>query len=84
MDGGQHVERELHDPLHRRHQLHQCGAGGWSGTFDSGIDRFDGLYTLAHTAGCSGTQIIALQGLGSGHTKHGISKGALEEFIATL
>jgi hypothetical protein len=54
------------------------------GTFDSGIDRFDGLYTLADTAGCSATQIIALQDLSSGHTKHGISKSALEEFIAIL
>jgi Tol biopolymer transport system component len=55
-----------------------------NGTFDSGRDSLDGLYTLADTAGCSGTQIIALQGLGSGHTQYGISRGALEEFIATL
>ena len=47
------------------------------GTFDSGLDRFDGLYTLTDTRGCSGTQIIEIEGLGRGHTKFGISKGEL-------
>jgi hypothetical protein len=54
------------------------------GTFDSGQPKYDGLYTLGDTAGCSGAQIIALERLGEGHVKHGISKGALEEFIASL
>jgi dipeptidyl aminopeptidase/acylaminoacyl peptidase len=53
-------------------------------TFDSGKDSLDGLYALADTAGCSGTQIIALQGLGKKHTENGISRSALEAFIATL
>jgi hypothetical protein len=54
------------------------------GSFDSGLDQFDGRYTLADTKGCSGIQIIELKGLGVGHTKYGISKGTLEAFIASL
>ncbi len=54
------------------------------GIFDAGKDKFDGLYTLADTQGCSATQIIALEVLGKGHTKYGISKGALNAFIAGL
>jgi hypothetical protein len=54
------------------------------GTFDSGNDKFDGLYTLADTGGCSGSQIIELERLGNGHAKFGISKGNLEAFIAGL
>ena len=54
------------------------------GTFDSGRDRFDDLYTLADTHGCSGAQIIEMEGLGRGHTRFGISKSALEAFIASL
>jgi len=54
------------------------------GTFDSGLDQFAGMYTIDDTAGCSGTQIIELLGLGAGHTKFGISKSALETFIASL
>lgn len=52
------------------------------GNFDSGLDRFDGRYTLVDTHGCSGTQIIEIDGLGAGHTRFGISKSALEAFIA--
>lgn len=54
------------------------------GTFDSGVDGFDGVFTLDDTAGCSGTQIIAAQGLGAGHTKFGVSRSALEAFVASL
>jgi hypothetical protein len=52
------------------------------GTFDSGKDEFDSLYTLADTQGCAGTQVIELEGLGAGHTRYGISRSALEGFIA--
>ena len=54
------------------------------GTFDAGKGKFDGLYTLENTQGCSATQIIALEGLGQRHTQYGISKSALEAFIASL
>jgi len=54
------------------------------GTFDSGLDMFDGRYTLADTAGCSGTQIIEERNLGHGHTRFGISKGVLEQWIASV
>lgn len=55
-----------------------------NGDFDSGRDRLDGMYTLADTHGCSGTQIIELEGLGRRHVKFGISRGALKRFIASL
>ena len=54
------------------------------GTFDSGLDRLDGLYTLTDTAGGSATDIIVSQGLGAGDLKFGLSRGALEDFIAGL
>jgi len=54
------------------------------GTFDSGQNKFDGLYTMADTQGCAATQIIALEGLGVGHSRFGISKGVLEVFIRGL
>jgi len=54
------------------------------GSFDSGNDKFDELYTVADTAGCSASQIIELRGLGDGHVKHGLSKGELEAFIASV
>ncbi len=53
------------------------------GVFASGISSLSGLYTLADTRGCSGTQIIAKMGLGQGHTRFGISKSALEAFISS-
>ena len=49
-----------------------------------GLDKFDGLYSLADTRGCSGTQIIDAMGLGVGHSRFGISKGALEVWIAQV
>jgi len=54
------------------------------GTFDSGLDMFDGLYSLVDTAGCSGVQIIEQRNLGLGHLKFGISKGELEAWIANV
>jgi hypothetical protein len=36
------------------------------------------------TFGCSASQIIAVAGLGKGHTKFGISKGALKDWIASV
>jgi hypothetical protein len=40
------------------------------------------VYTVAQTKGCSGMQIIALEGLGKGQAKYGLSRSALEAFIA--
>jgi hypothetical protein len=40
--------------------------------------------SLADTGGCSGTQIIAQARLGDGHTKFGMSRGALQAWIATV
>lgn len=54
------------------------------GTFHSAKDRFDGVFTLADTAGCQGSQIITEMGLGYGHIKFGISKGELQKWIAGL
>ncbi len=54
------------------------------GSFDSANDKLDGLYTVADTAGCSATQIVERAELGKGHLKHGLSKGELESFIASL
>ncbi len=59
-------------------------AAAADGSFDSAVDRFDGRYTITDTAGCSGSQIIERLGLGEGHTKHGISKGALDAFRASI
>jgi hypothetical protein len=42
------------------------------------------VYTLADTGGCSATQIIERAGLGKGHTKFGISRSALEAWIASI
>jgi hypothetical protein len=38
-------------------------------------------FTLDDTAGCSCEQIIAALGLGAGHTMHGCSQGAMEEWV---
>jgi uncharacterized delta-60 repeat protein len=41
-------------------------------------------YSTADTAGCSCEQIIAAQGLGKGHTKHGCSISAMDDWIALV
>ncbi|MCV0403586.1 MAG: hypothetical protein K5924_07715 [Chloroflexi bacterium] len=41
-------------------------------------------YTLADTGGCSATQIINAMNLGSGHLKYGLSRSALEQWIASV
>jgi hypothetical protein len=41
-------------------------------------------YTTADTAGCSCQQIIAALGLGQGHTKHGCSISAMDEWVALV
>ena len=38
-------------------------------------------YTTTDTAGCSCEQIIAAQGLGNGHTKHGCSISAMDDWV---
>ena len=38
-------------------------------------------YTIAETAGCSCEQIIEEQGLGDGHTKHGCSISAMDDWV---
>ncbi len=44
----------------------------------------DSGFTVAETGGCSAAQIIAAAGLGSGHTRFGITRSALQDWIATL
>ena len=41
-------------------------------------------YTIEDTAGCSCEQIIEIQGLGDGHTKHGCSISAMDDWIDFL
>jgi enterochelin esterase-like enzyme len=41
-------------------------------------------YSLLEAGGCSGSQIIEAVGLGEGHAKHGIARGALQSWIASL
>ncbi len=41
-------------------------------------------FTLQQTAGCSCEQIVAALGLGKGHSKHGCSTDAMEDWIAGL
>ena len=57
----------------------------WS-TSDAGfVDRTGAIgYTLEETGGCSAEQIIAAAGLGKGHMKHGISVGAMTQWVASL
>jgi hypothetical protein len=38
-------------------------------------------YTLTDTAGCSGEQIIGRLELGLGHSKFGVSSGAMDEWV---
>ena len=40
--------------------------------------------SLAETGGCSGTQIIELLGLGTGHERFGITASALDTWLASL
>jgi hypothetical protein len=41
-------------------------------------------YSLLATGGCSGSQIVEAAGLGDGHLKFGLPRGALEDWIAWL
>ncbi|MFK7805154.1 MAG: thrombospondin type 3 repeat-containing protein [Anaerolineae bacterium] len=50
-----------------------------SGEFVDGIGNLAGI-SVANAGGCSASQIIAAAGLGNGHVKHGISKGALKNW----
>jgi hypothetical protein len=56
-------------------------AANATGTFVSGL-RNAPVYTAVQTKGCSGIQIIALEGLGAGHIRYGLSRSSLEAFIA--
>ncbi len=38
-------------------------------------------YLIEDTAGCSCEQIIEMQGLGLGHTYHGCSIGAMDDWV---
>ncbi len=54
------------------------------GTFDTVTPPGGGagdVFTLGDTAGCSCEQIIAAQGLGNGHVKHGCSVGAMRNWV---
>jgi hypothetical protein len=64
----------------------------WALTDDEDVFEFDTViegagkgpdrsYTTADTAGCSCEQIIALQGLGDGHTQHGCSISAMDDWV---
>ena len=57
----------------------------YAATEDGFVDR-DGViaYTLHEAGGCSGSQIVEAAGLGKGHLKYGLSRGALEAWIASL
>lgn len=41
-------------------------------------------HTIQETGGCSAMQIIAAMDLGAGHARHGLSRSALEAWIAAL
>lgn len=53
------------------------------GNFVDGEGNLAGI-SVTDTGGCSGIQIIEAMGLGQGHTDQGITRGALEEWIAGL
>jgi TolB protein len=53
------------------------------GDFVDGNGTLAGI-SVADTGGCSGSQIITAAGLGNGHSKFGISRSALLDWIATL
>ncbi|MEZ4512377.1 MAG: thrombospondin type 3 repeat-containing protein [Chloroflexota bacterium] len=54
-----------------------------SGQFVDGEGNLAGI-SVVDTGGCSGIQIIEAMGLGQGHVKQGITRGALEEWMASL
>jgi hypothetical protein len=54
-----------------------------AGEFVDGDGNASG-YTIADTGGCASQQIIEAAGLGGGQDKFGISKSALEDWIAAL
>ncbi len=54
-----------------------------SGAFVDGQGRPSG-FTIVDTGGCSASQLIDRLGLGVGHRRFGISRGALLEAVATL
>jgi hypothetical protein len=41
-------------------------------------------YTIADTGGCSATQIIAAAGLGKAHARFGVTRSALDTWVASL
>jgi len=51
-----------------------------------GFESDDGVVvaTLADTGGCSGSQIITEAGLGTGHSRFGITSSALQDWIDSL
>jgi hypothetical protein len=51
------------------------------GVFDTPGGGAGDVFTLGDTAGCSCEQIIAAQGLGNGHVKHGCSVGAMRNWV---
>lgn len=53
------------------------------GDFVNGRGQSSGI-TVADTGGCSAAQIIEAAGLGNGHVKHGLSIGALRDWVASL
>jgi hypothetical protein len=57
------------------------------GLFDTNASKGKGprqSFTLGDTAGCSCEQIIAAQGLGTGHTKFGCSIGEMQDWIFSM
>ena len=57
------------------------------GVFDTSSPNFNGpglTFTLGDTAGCSCEQIIAAQGLGSGHVNFGCSISAMRDWVALV
>jgi len=56
-----------------------------SGVFTTAPPNPQGVvYTIEDTAGCSCEQIVAAQGLGKGHLKHGCSFGVMNNWLAFL
>jgi hypothetical protein len=57
----------------------------WSPSDAGFVDRTGAIrYTLEEAGGCSAEQVTAAAGLGKGHLKHGISRGAMKEWVASL
>ena len=57
----------------------------YAATADGFVDR-NGVvaYSLLEAGGCSGSQIVESLGLGNGLLKHGVPRGVLEGWIASL